>query len=213
MTVRTAVPWKVVVVALGLLLTTALTAHAVILANPGFEADDASGGDVYGALGWGAFNTPYTTTTVTPHSGTQCLKIFGPFFNGGGSGVVQGTFPAAENQVWTATAWAMNSTLDPIDPSNFAVVKIEFLDSTNSVITGIESPHIDSTLPLDTWTQFTAQGAAPADTVAAQIVLVHVQLDPITGGSVFFDDATLIPEPASLALLGLGGLTLLFRRR
>jgi hypothetical protein len=37
----------------------------------------------------------------------------------------------------------------------------------------------------------------------------------VTGGSVFFDDASLdvVPEPASVALAGIGAVVLLARRR
>ena len=53
------------------------TAVANVLANPGFESPNASGGDVYGSTSWNAFNDAYTTTHVTPNSGTQALKVSG----------------------------------------------------------------------------------------------------------------------------------------
>jgi hypothetical protein len=177
------------------------------LLNPSFESPDASGGDQYGSANWGAFNDAYTTANITPNSGLQALKIFGPFFQFGGAGVVQGGFAASAGQQWQASAFLRNSSADPIQGSNFAVVKVEFLDAGNAVIGAFESPHFTAANPQDLWTPEVAIGTAPVNTTSAQIVLVHVQLNnPVTGGSVFFDDAAfgLVPEPASLAAMTMG---------
>jgi hypothetical protein len=192
--------------------------HAVNLVNPNFDADNASGGDVFGASGWGAFNFAFTTEFTPPLSAPNSLKIFGPFFQFGGSGVVQGGFAASEGQLWEASAYARIDSRDAMDPQNFAVVKLEFLNAGNTVIGFAESPQITtSSLPVDTWQQFIAQGTAPAGTTTAQIVLVHVQLDnPPAGGAIFFDNTAfgIVPEPATAALTGLGLLGMLgFRRR
>jgi hypothetical protein len=181
--------------------------HAVNLVNPNFDADDASGGDVFGASGWSTFNFAFTSE-FTSLSDPNSLKIFGPFFQFGGSGVVQGGFAATEGQLWEASAYAQIDSRDAMDPQNFAVVKLEFLNSSNTVIGFAESPQITtSSLPANTWQQFIAQGTAPAGTTTAQIVLVHVQLDnPPAGGAIFFDNTAfgIVPEPATAALVGLG---------
>jgi hypothetical protein len=200
------------VLVVGALLTASTKAPAALV-NPGFELPNASGGDQYGSANWGAFNDAYTTAAVTPHSGTQALKVFGPFFQFGGAGVVQGGFAASPGQVWDASAFLRNDSADPIQGSNFAVVKVEFLNAGNAVIGAFESPHFTAANPQNVWTPLSAQGIAPAGTTTAQIVLVHVQLNnPVTGGSVFFDDASLVPEPATAALTALSGLGLLCRR-
>jgi hypothetical protein len=209
----------VALVALAVVLGMSGAVQAVALVNPGFDAQDASGGDIYGATGWGAFNSAFTTQAVPAHSPPNTMKLFGPFFQFGGSGVVQGGFPASQGELWEASAWARIDTSDPMNPANFAVVKLEFLDAGNSVIGFAESPQI-TTLSLlpNTWQQFSAQGVAPANTATAQIVLVHVQLaQPVAGGSIFFDDAAfgVIPEPASamLAMWALVGWMGFARRR
>jgi len=198
-----------VIVAIAMTIGSVSSTLAVTLVNPGFDAQDVSGGDAYGAIGWGAFNFAFTTQSVSAHSAPNTMKLFGPFFPFGGSGVVQGGFSASPGELWEASAWARIDSSDPMHPSNFAVVKLEFLDAGNNVVGFAESPWITTgSLAMDTWKQFSAQGVAPANTATAQIVLVHVQLaDPVQGGAIFFDDAAfgIVPEPAS-ALLGMIGL-------
>jgi hypothetical protein len=190
-------------------------AHAALI-NPGFEVDNASGGDVNGATGWSGFNANFTTISQA-HSGTQSLKVFGPFFQFGGAGVSQNQ-PAIPGTSYTASGFALTPTGDSINGTNFAVLQLQFYDATNTQVgTTIESPHVTASSPLDQWIPLSATGVAPLTAVTARIVWVHVQLNnPVTGGAVFFDDADLgvtVPEPASLALAGVAGLALLGRRR
>src|SRR4051812_12008655 len=81
-------------------------AGAVALTNPGFDAQNASGGDISGSTGWSNFNAAFTHADAVAHSAPNDLKIFGPFFQGGGAGVVQGGFPASFGQLWQSSAWA-----------------------------------------------------------------------------------------------------------
>src|SRR6185369_11002079 len=99
-------------------------------------------------------------------------------------------FAATPGQTWEASAFLRNDSTDPMQGSNFAVVKIEFLNSSNAVIGSQESSHFTAANAQNVWTPEVVNATAPAGTTTAQIVLVHVQLNsPVTGGSVFFDDA------------------------
>lgn len=189
------------------------------LLNPGFEMPDASAGDVPGSANWSSFNFVFTTSTVA-RTGNQSLKTFGPFAQFGGSGAVQAV-PAAPGQTWVAECWALNASFDPIDNVDFGVLKIEFLNAGFGLVAGgiagvdvFESNQINGSTPMDVWTLLGVGTApAPAGTAYANIVLVKVDLDGAQGGSIFWDDVTATPTPGSLALLGLGGLGLMRRRR
>ena len=186
------------------------------LVNAGFEADDASNGDVFGASGWGGFNSRFTTTQAA-RTGTQSLKVFGPFFPFGGAGATQ-RIPAAPGELIGASAWAFDAgSADPdgFQGANFGIVQLILRDGSGGIIGApLDSPPINASAPDQVWVFLSVEGIAPAGTVEAEIILLHVQLnDPVTGGAVFFDDASLavVPEPA--AGLGLAGLLPLALRR
>jgi hypothetical protein len=186
------------------------------LVNPSFEDDDASGGDVSGATGWFRFNDAFTTAGgPSAFDGLQTMKIFGPFFNGGGAGIGQ-ALTASAGQNWTASAQAQNWSGDAIGENNFGLVQLQFLDSGNNVISSFDSGQVNSLTTQDVWNSLSISATAPTGTASAQIILLHVQLDPVTGGAVFFDSASLssaIPEPGSFGLAGLGLIGLISTRR
>ena len=186
------------------------------LVNPGFELDNASAADVPGATGWSGFNANFTTASKQ-HTGSQSLKVFGPFFQFGGAGVSQDQ-TIVPGTTYTASVFALTPTGDSVNGSNFATLALEFYDAANAQVGRQESSHVTSTSPLDTWIPLSATLAAPATATTARVVLVHVQLNnPVTGGAVYFDDADLavVPEPtaATAGLIVLGGMALRRRRR
>ncbi|MEO1584161.1 MAG: PEP-CTERM sorting domain-containing protein [Planctomycetota bacterium] len=204
-----------------------------LLTNAGFEATDASGGDNPDHADWLSFNDPGTqfTTATESFEGSQSLKTFGPFdFIGGGTGVVQ-PFAATAGTTYTAEIYALQQSGDALAGGNFGVFKIEFLDANGLFVAGpngegnvpllgynvFESNAFNSSSPQDAWTLLGTGGVAPAGTASAQAVIVQVQLGDaagqFTGGAIFWDAASVVPAPASAALLGLGGLAAARRRR
>ena len=50
------------------------------LLNPGFDAQDASGGDVFADAGWFGFNDGFVTQSVPAHSAPNTLRAYGPYY-------------------------------------------------------------------------------------------------------------------------------------
>ena len=206
--IRTALAWSAMFAA----LCGARPSSAVnLLGNPSFETPDASGGDVPNAPGapWTAFSDPNVryTTQLLARTGSQSLKMFGPFdFIGGGVGATQ-KLPAAPGDTFVGEIYAQNFSGDAIEGNNFGVLKLEFLNASNNLVSGVaggllgvdvfESNKIDATTPLDEWTLLGVGTApAPAGTAFVNLVVVQVQLGtnfmpPFVGGSIFWDDASL----------------------
>jgi hypothetical protein len=192
------------------------SASANLLLNSGFEANDASAGDVAGpATDWGQFNAGYISAAHA-HTGTNSLKQFAT-----DAGEYQAV-PAGPNQTWTATAWIMTSSTDQLSGPLGSNIQIQFLDASgNALATANPGLQFVSTDPADTWTQLTlADAPSVPGTAFAQILLFtgpYSGLPGTAGGSVFWDDASLtnttaVPEPASLGLLAAAGLLVMRRR-
>jgi len=208
--------WSCFAVGLTVLLFGASMASAQLL-NPGFESPNASGGDVYGSANWNVFNQAFTTAAFA-HSGSQCLKTYGPFSQFGGTGAVQ-ALAALPGQTWVAEVWVLNSAADPIDNVDFGVLKIEFLNASFGLVAGgvagvdvFESAPVNASTPQDVWTKLGVGSApAPAGTAYANIVLVKVDMDGAQGGSIFWDDATLFTQTVAVQGTTFGVIKQLYR--
>jgi len=196
-------------------LAAAGTVNADVLANPGFEAGTSiGGGDFYGASGWISFGNVYTTSAPNPllagpHSGTGALKQFGTF--PGVSGSFQ-SFAAVAGQTWTLSGFGLNASSDPMQPENFALLKISFQNAGNVEIGFAESAFITNASPVDQWQSLSAAGVAPAGTDHVNLFCLFVQPN-FNGGAAFFDDISAVPAPGAMVLLGAPGLLAMRRRR
>jgi hypothetical protein len=198
---------------IGLAASSALAA----LANPGFESPDASAGDIFATSansGWFGFNAAFITRS-THHNGLQSLKTFGA-----PGGAFQ-DFDTTPGTPWTGTVFGENLSTDPMTGSQAGFINIEWHSGTAAnpgpLISFVSTKVVDSTSPFDTWIQGTVTDTAPAGGTVARIVLLSGPFNGSGngGGATFFDDATFsaVPEPASMAVLGLGALSLTARRR
>jgi hypothetical protein len=156
------------------------------LANPSFEVPGTSTifdqwTNFENAEAWFAF----------ARSGAVSVKVFG---NGSGQFNAAGVFqalPATPGQSFEGSAYWRNDSSDPIQGDNFGVVNIEWKDSGGNTISVDTAQAGNAGSPQNVWTQSVVTGTAPAGTVAARLVLLHLQGPAQQPGAIFFDDANL----------------------
>jgi len=176
-----------------------------LLNNGDFESGDASSGDNLGTPpGWsGSFNGIAVSSCLfdecqqvpVPRSPDQVLKLFGPANPNDASGAFQNV-EAIPGQTYTASAWANNSSVDPLQGNNLAGLQLIFLDDAGVEIRSKEITAGVDDLPLDAWVKLELWALAPQDAAFAKIQLLHIQVNnPPTGGAIFWDDASLSGPP------------------
>ncbi|GMV98749.1 MAG: hypothetical protein AMXMBFR83_30970 [Phycisphaerae bacterium] len=199
----------------GLALAGLIPAPAVgaqLLANPGF---DDGGGSL---AGWGAFGNAYSEKPAFARSPLGTGKMFGNFSGGFNVTGLYQQFPAAPGQSFTLDCYSYilsSDALTGVGPpnDNWVVMKIAFFDAGNVEIGFAEQRIADGTYPQDQWIDNPAVvGVAPAGTVKVGAYLLFLQ-PAFAGGAVYLDDASFVPEPATLALMAAAGLLLAKRRR
>ena len=204
------------------MLAGSATAAVLTVVNPGFEGPDASAGDIAGTTGWATVAGGAYTTAGAHRSGTQAGKAFG------NPGLFQQTISTGSDPVgtvYTASIYGLNNPADPLAGSMGGFINIDFLNSSGTVLAtitgGEQGSMLTSADPQGVFKLVSVTGPSVAGTASVRIDLVAGPYSPVAGapgGAAFFDDASLtnnlnIPEPASLAVLGLAGGALLRRRR
>jgi hypothetical protein len=184
-------------------------AQANLLTNANFDAQDASGGDIFGALGWTDFGGGTFTTAATANSLDNSFKVFN------NSGASQ-SFAATAGQTWVGNAVGQNWSGDPILNVSNLRIQIAFFDADGlpagtaaggNVAPGFNlfnSNLIDAATPQDVWTSL-GVGTAPAPDNTTEVQFIALGLLG-SGGAGFFDDASfdqvVIPVPAAVWLFG-----------
>ena len=182
---------------------------ANLLVNPSFEDPITFDGPPFvgsweGFSGGGAsaFNS-----TALPHTGSQSLGLTISSTPNTFAGAFQDVVGLSPGTPLNLSGWEA-STSDPF--SAVVEVRIEWRNSgsnTEITRTGNLNP-----VPTATYTQFGFNATVPAGADTARVVyaIQSFSTAPLGNGTVYADDLslTIVPEPASISLLALGGLAL-----
>lgn len=173
------------------------TAQAIVLGDAGFEG---------GSIGvWYPYQVTSTVQGAITHNASSFAanpaltgtNKFGMLLQDVGSQIITGVPISVSGWVKTVDSW-----------NTAGFIRIEFLDNS-FVPTGpaVESPGISGNVD---WTKLTASGIVPTGTTKVNVGfgLRNWTADPSVG-NIYADDATAIPEPTSMLLLGSGLLGLL----
>lgn len=177
-----------------------------LLANGDFE--DAANPFAPGPWGdWAYFGDVYRTdmsgSPDYPHTGNFALIIQNGIGNNWNPEGTYQIITATPNDTYNLSAWWLTDTGialgAPVD------IQLEWLDSGLNVISLNESGWTGNGTTLHTWQEVTLSGTAPSGTAYAAVYLMFMDANQGTTENVYFDTAVLtVPEPSTLALVGMG---------
>lgn len=187
-------------------------AQATILVNGGFEDGDTGqlgsvalpGWNSWGGSGWHHDDAGNTLDT-------KAMKLWWD-----DAGMWQ-DFSATAGKTYDFSAQVLSVSGDPLTLWNF-LIKAEFYDSNIGTSPGDELLAVEldkfygASDPVDTWVEIGGSVTAPAGADTGRVVLLMVDWQDGVGGAINFDNVSVTPEPATLALLALGGVVMLRRR-
>lgn len=189
----------------------ATNAQGNLLTDPSFEGALTFDGPPF-VGSWEGFNggagSSASNGTTNPLSGLQTLELAITATANTFAGAFQdvaGLTPG-DNVEWSG--WTFE-TVGSI--SGGSEIRIEFRDSVNNVeIT--RTPNLAPTFTQGQYEFWSVPAVVPAGADTARLVYAIQSFGGADNQLVYVDDVSFTPEPASLALLGLGGLALLRRR-
>ncbi|MEM9752699.1 MAG: PEP-CTERM sorting domain-containing protein [Planctomycetota bacterium] len=178
-------------------------AQGELLTNPGFEDTDTDGnqGDGWGSFGAAGFNAFFGP------NGHASLFMDNP---GNSGGVFQTGIAGVAGAEYTFTLTDVRIESNAAADLRFG---LEFYqgDDATQISTNIVPISLAQT---GDGLNFTMSGIAPSGTAFVRPIILFDNVTSTAGGqeNAFVFEATLVPEPATAALLGLGGLAMLRRR-
>jgi hypothetical protein len=197
------------------LLLTPTAAMANLLTDPGFE----SGTPVpSGVGGWEPFNGAEFSTEQA-FNGAYSMKLIA---NNSVPGAFQ-TLPATPGEAFTLTGYALAPVALAGPEPAFGGIQVSFFDAGGNDLGTVETPGAAAAdfrgvndpagdFVTGEWEFLSVTATAPAGAVKIQAFPIYIDFSGNEQG-IYVDDMTLVPEPASLTLLGACGLALFFRRR
>lgn len=200
------------VCAMGAFLLTSTDVVASFVGNPGFEDPVTSDGPPF-VGSWEAFSggegSASFNSTVNPRSGDQHLELQITETLNTFAGVFQDVDGLTSGEILTWAGYSMDVGVD----SGGSEIRIEWRDSVGDVEIA-RTPNFVPELS-DVYTLWSLTDTVPEGANLARVVYAIQSFGAGPNQNIFVDDVsvTVIPEPSTLALLGLGGLAVFLRRR
>lgn len=186
---------SLMMVVAGLVLMAGPMANANLMVNGGFESGTA---DWY--VWAGSYPDAYfavVNAAATAHEGSQYLTTVGP----GNFEIAKNSDLSLPNTTYTMTIWVYPS-LDCSD--TYIQIGMQGWDNISGYSVGSAS------LVKGQWNPIQATFTTGSSGMTFQ---PHAYVWGLSSGSLAFDDITVVPEPATLGILVLGGLGLLRRKK
>lgn len=188
--------------------------------NEGFRSSTGAYEDEMSSESWaGPAPTPVTTNGANSDDWGVFFKPFSGSSTNLATGHLYQDVAATEGTVYTMTGWAGGEANALMQDAEFAM---EFHDANGALISQVTLSLMPTLLTPNgeafQYKLYSLTGTAPTGTnfVRVRASMINAQANPLGGGQAFVvDDFTLeaVPEPSSMALLGLAGLAALKRRK
>ena len=201
----------------GVLLLSLTNSQAAVnlLANPGFESPITFDGPPF-VGSWEGFSggagSSSGNSAVFPRTGAQSLGLSINNTINTFAGAFQDVPGLSPGMSFSLDGWHATTS----SPLNLGVeIRIEWRNSVSNTEVS-RTPNL-TPIPTSSYSLFSMTGLVPAGADTARVVyaIQSFSTAPLGNGTVYVDDMSfaVVPEPSSIALLGLGGLALAVARR